>query len=876
MFAASLLLVAPAAVLADGGITETGTSTYVVNPAKGQINVTIVLTEHNTKPSVVTPDGRVDYYYRNTEIGVEAEASAVSVTSNGGAVSQTPIADASTYYRYIKLTYPPVYYGGTRTITATYSIPAGPHAPGNFRAGKAYASLCAVGNGYDSGSVSITLPSAFELYVDTGDDLTQAATAPVDQQTWTSGPLTSPYKFWTCVDAEDAENMTHASIVAAGQTFDIQGWPEDTTWSTSIGGYVTADVQRLEDLTGLTMPGGTIQVREAGDYQLGNYGGTYNAKSGVADIPETIRKDTVAHELSHIWFNHDLIQDKWVSEGLAGFSEQAAGTGNYIACKEPGKYPDAKSSPDLMTWQVLTNTSTTTEEDVMTYQYDAACYIFTKVANDMGPANMKTVIGALNGHEMAYVGATPHEKLADAKTAMTSQEVLDLIDERGMVPAGVADMDAAGNLLSDYGIFTKSELAARSASRATYHELVAAAKNWKLPYAVRGPMGDWNFDQADPAMATVKQIFEVRDSIEAQLSGFTLDKTAVEKQFEAASNQADLTALLTLIQKEAAAAAKIDEATKLKDGSHSLLETIGLLATDVQSPLTQARTDLTNAKPDSATTNAQSVIDRIHKASDQGVLRAGAGVASLALILIVLAFVFLIPRRRRPAVAMATPIAGWAQPTPIAGWGQPTPPWNMQPTAFDQTPQARGLPPTPFGQTPQAQGLPPTPFGQTPQAQGLPPTPFGQTPQAQGLPPTPFDQTPQARGLPPTPFDQAPQARGLQPTPWAQTPHARTLPPTAAPVEPEPFATTGRDFRAAQPMPFDPGRQPGPADAGWAYPQTQPTPPPAFTSAWPGSPSTIEPTPAPETGTAPETLWPSAAPETPRPNDLPDGTSSDS
>ena len=347
-----------------------------------------------------------------------------------------------------------------------------------------------------------------------------------------------------------------------------------------------------------------------------------------------------------------------MSEGLAGFSEQAAGTGNYIACKEPGKYPDAKRSPNLMQWQSLSNTSTDTDEEISDYQYGASCYIFTKLADDMGAANMKSVLKAVNGHEMAYVGATAGEKLDSVTTPITSRQMLDLIDEVGMVPGGVTDLDATGNLLSDYGIFSKTDLAERSTARTTYHALVDTAKTWKLPLAIRGPMNSWEFSKAEMAMDTATEILEVRDSIQKQLSDFTLDKTPIQTQFESARTQTALDSLLVLIKKEAAAAAKVDEATKLKNGNHSLLETIGLIGTDVETPLTQARTDLTNVKTDDATANAQTVIDRINKASDQGMFRVGGLVGGLALLLLLLGLAIFMRRRPKPALAMTAPIVG--------------------------------------------------------------------------------------------------------------------------------------------------------------------------------------------------------------------------
>ena len=331
-----------------------------------------------------------------------------------------------------------MYYGQTRVVTATYTIPAGPHADGGFRAGSAYASLCATGNGYDTGSLSVVVPAGFDLNVDDGDDLNSAGTSG-GKQVFSSGTQASPYKLWTCIDAEDQANLTHSTLTADGQDFSIEGWPEDKTWNTDIQDEVGADVPALEDLTGLKMPGGTIVIMEAGDEQLGEYGGEYNVLTSTASIPETAPGDVVAHELAHVWFNPKMLAAKWMDEGLASYSEKVAGTGNYTPCTEPGAYPGT-GSPDLTTWMALTNSSSTQDQNILDWQYAASCYIFASLANAMGPSNFKAVLEAVAADDIAYVGADPNEHMPGVRGPVTARQLLDIIDQRGMVPAGVTDL----------------------------------------------------------------------------------------------------------------------------------------------------------------------------------------------------------------------------------------------------------------------------------------------------------------------------------------------------------------------------------------------------------------------------------------------------
>jgi hypothetical protein len=254
--------------------------------------------------------------------------------------------------------------------------------------------------------------------------------------------------------------------------------------------------------------------------------------------------------------------------------------------------------------------------------------------------------------EMAYQGATPAEKPAGGSKPLTSKQVLDLFDELGMVPAGVTDLDRAQAMLSSWGAFDPAALAARSSSRSAYHALIATARGWKLPLAVRGPMAVWDFTTADKEMAVATQILALRDQIAGTLPGFALDGTAVQKQFEAAAIPADMDGLLALIKKEADAAAKLDTATRLHDAGTNVLQAIGLAGANPDKALGDARSDLQNANPDAASSEAQAVTDQVNGSSVQGLLRIAATIVIVGGLLLV-AILGVFYRRRRQAVARA-------------------------------------------------------------------------------------------------------------------------------------------------------------------------------------------------------------------------------
>jgi hypothetical protein len=471
-------------------------------------------------------------------------------------------------------------------------------------------------------------------------------------QTYSSGEILAD-TFSTCLEATNPSSVASTSLAVGGQNFNIEAWPEDPSWASTVSGDVQIDVPKLEDLTGLKMPGGTVVIREAGDLELGTYAGLYDSTTKTVALTEDSTDAAVAHELSYTLFD-PLFAAQWMDEGFAHYSERVVGAGSYTPCTDPGPYPGS-GSPDLATWKQLGVNPTAADQSVFAWQYAASCYLMTELADAIGPANFKAILGAASWGEIPYLGATPPELASSNRQPISAEALLDLIDEWGMVPAGITDLDEAQKLFASYGAITTDELGARSQARSNYHQLIATAGTWKIPLAVRGPMANWDFTAAQTAMDTVTQILTLRGQATTNLAGLSLDGTALQTQFEAAQTQSDLAAVLTLAKNEADAAAKVAQANQLYGGGHSILQTIGLLGTDLSAPLAQAKTALSSAKPADASGSAQKVIDAVNGSSDQGLMRSAALIGLLFALLLLVLF---LRARRRHAVAVLVPPDG--------------------------------------------------------------------------------------------------------------------------------------------------------------------------------------------------------------------------
>ena len=668
---ATATLASPQPARAAGGIVETGTTTYVVNPAKSEIDVTVQLAITNNIPFKETPVPcgsmtciqETDYLVGAAYVWVPIQAVAIKARgeTSGGAPSAARRVSVSTYKtsvdaRELKLRFMSVGWGGTRHVTVTYIIPAAPHAPGGYRALKAYTEFCASGSGVDSGSLSVVVPDGFDVAFSSGTKLVMSGDSK-GVQTYGSGTVSAPYNLWTCVQAVNPSGLTTTSLTAGDQSFDMHAWPEDSTWASKVRDDILLDIPRLEELTGLQMPGGIVAINEAGNSELGEYAGMYDSTTKVATVTENTDEATVAHELSHIWFNPDLFTDTWMDEGFAGYSERVAGAANYKPCADPGLYPGT-GSPNLMTWRYLSKDSTAADSKVVDWQYAASCSLVTEVADTIGPATFKTVLVAASKGEMAYVGAPPTEASPNGAPPNSAPNLLDLIEELGAVSAGSADQDKIEAPFVKDGIFTSLELDTRTQARSAYEQLSSTVGSWKMPLAIRRAMSWWEFPTAKTAMDTATQILTVRDQATKNLPGLSLDGTPLETMFESAKTQSDLDAALNLAKKVAAAAAKVQQAKLSNDGSRNILQMIGLIGTDLSGPLVQSNTALKNAKPDDATAAAQKVVDAVNGSSNQGLMRVGlaTGILVVALLLLFL-LVVLLRRRGRSRNAVAATVA---------------------------------------------------------------------------------------------------------------------------------------------------------------------------------------------------------------------------
>lgn len=668
LFAALLIVVgalsanaAPAA--ADETVNHRATTTYEFVPSKGIIKVTIDLRVVNHIPSTTeyvactkyeydlyyglipytsTCPQTTNYYVNDTAAWIEDGASNLAVKADSGSVTRS-VRKHQDGYTQLKLSFAKIFKGHTRKLHITYTIRSGRPRSSTFtRAGAAYARFCATGNGVDGGSVNVVVPKSFSITL-TGDASRSTSGSKV---TYKSGTIADPLNYYLCLEGTNAAAYRRTTVEApGGRAMTIESWPEDAAWLSSVRDEATTSIAALEVLIGRDIPeSGTLTIREVAASQLGDYVGTFDPATLVANVSEAVEPGTVAHELSHAWFNGRLFEDQWLREGYAGWAENAA-TGA-SPCNNPGTYPGT-GSPDLANWQFLGPKATGQQKAVVGYDYDASCAIVTSVARSIGDIGLQGVFAYLLDHQVPYLNEST-DRLPDH--AVTWQTWLDVVDEVGMVPAG-ADLDTTQELLAQYGIATDAEkLAQRSRARHAYHSFEALEPSWQVPAFLRGELAKWDFSGALEALGVASQLRAVARDTDAALPEAGAITGRAEVAFEEADSTGDLRAAISDATDLKDAATNVAAAIATSNEERGPLDQIGLIGTDLGPMRVAAVAAVQASDPFTAEARAADLTATLDGAQTSGAIRVG-GVTMATLL--AGAGGILIVRRRRRSAAMA-------------------------------------------------------------------------------------------------------------------------------------------------------------------------------------------------------------------------------
>jgi hypothetical protein len=476
---------------------------YAVEPAAGEIAVSVAVTFTNTLPD---PTGQISAF-THVDLAIQDGASAVAASDAAGqlqvdvqARDGAQVASVTTRAR--------VRYNASVSFTLTYRLADGAAPELHVRAG--VVKFVAWGFGTSS-QVTVRLPVTYEARAD-GDEMS------TDQDgaslVLTSGPIPDPGRWLALITAVLPHDYVtqSASVPLASGTVDLQvrAWSDDAAWGEETLALLVEALPMLEEAIGLPYPRvGPLVISEA----AGGESSTGALPSTNAEIPVAFDGSafTVLHQAAHIWISDQLAADRWTREGLA--SHYAARVASRLHV-EPPYDPAARASDLAADAQPLIEWVGRAGSSADAYGYAASWALVDRVASAVGEARLTQALQRVVGGLSAYDPTEPDGEGSDGRPfpAADTRRLLDQL-------AAVSSVDVS-DLFAQmaFGPDATAELAQRDAARAAYEGLVKAAGDWGAPDPVRVAMSAWRFDDAQVGIKAASAWLVKRDGLIAKVS----------------------------------------------------------------------------------------------------------------------------------------------------------------------------------------------------------------------------------------------------------------------------------------------------------------------------------------------------------------------
>jgi hypothetical protein len=514
-------------------LVQKADATYVVHPASGTIDVTLVFTFRTRGAPWDSQDWG--------PIVVEERPIKLSVT--GGSEKVAGAEDLPGPWKEISVKTPRIPPNGeTAKAVVSYTINAktdqdeAQKALTPARVDESYMYFCVLGQDTDEGSLKVDIDGAKNWSLSqSGTKLEPTANGFRHENT------RNPKDIFTCIEGARADKLaTDRFVGPADRPVMLQAWAQQPNWLVAASLRAQPVLDEIHSFLGHDMPGqGTVAVRQAPERDIGGYASAHDT-SDIVQLDERGGIVDPEHQLAHAWFGTDNFNELWLREAMAIWTASAMGG---EACA-PSQSNDLEL--DLSDWQVIRPTSGADYEAIIAAQEAAACGIVSAVAERMPEEQWREVIGSMLKGETKYIGSNgPGPGVG---TVVDFREWLDAVDERGLVPAAsdpayadnLTDLDFAQNLLDEFRIPTSApELVQRSEARALYHQFLADAAPLGAPEVVREAMDSWRFEDATSALDKASETLAALRKADELLPSTSLIPV-IQPMFEAATSEAEL------------------------------------------------------------------------------------------------------------------------------------------------------------------------------------------------------------------------------------------------------------------------------------------------------------------------------------------------
>ena len=493
--------VLPAALAPDARGAEytlESEATYDVRPDEGRIGVNVAVTFTNTTPD---PEGRFSVF-DEVKLAIHDAAADVTAADGDGELEVAVAIEEEVNVATVELR-DDLRFEESTTFDLTYTLADSSDA--QLRVRPSVVVFPAWGFGTSS-EVRVTVPAGYEVRVD-GDPLSEEGGVLV------SGPIEDPAAWLALVTAVREPDYTafEASVPLQGGTADlrVRAFADDEAWGERTLALLSEALPLLEQELGLPYPSsGQLVVTEtvAGDQSgFGEQAGT-GAEIAIAfDQPPF----TAIHQAAHVWLSPELVQARWLREGLA--SDVAARVAEQLEVAVPFD-PAERATEQVEAAFPLDSWSADAGPDGEAYGYAASWAFVDALEETLGTEAIRTVLArvaaSLGPYQPSEVKPEPlPDGVAAPASALTTRSFLDHLET--VSGADLAERFAE-RILGEGDIALLPE---RAEARAQFAALVEQSGSWGAPDSVLGAMTAWEFADARTQMEAAAAWLDRRDDL---------------------------------------------------------------------------------------------------------------------------------------------------------------------------------------------------------------------------------------------------------------------------------------------------------------------------------------------------------------------------
>ena len=298
--------------------------------------------------------------------------------------------------------------GGSVSPSISPTARRGPRTP-SASAGRTSRSPRGRGAIAGLGSVKVVLPPGFNSRVKTTPSDSGHALHPEDGRRppdLQHEPDRRPYSWSATIEGSNADALTNAPVDRSGEAVLVHAWPEDTRWRQRVETVIGDSLPDLKAAIGLPWPNTRpLDVTEVAAADIAGYAGIYDTSYDDIVISEDLDDLTIVHEVSHAWFNDGLFQERWVGEGLAEeYAARILSARSGAARQEPVPLsPVGRGLFQLNDWP---RPSTDRPNEMYeAFGYNTSWAVMRAIVDDVTEAKMRDVFEAAAAEKLTYVGS---------------------------------------------------------------------------------------------------------------------------------------------------------------------------------------------------------------------------------------------------------------------------------------------------------------------------------------------------------------------------------------------------------------------------------------------------------------------------------------